>query len=102
MLAMPQVAKNEFFHVYSPLSHRFCMDIVLWIPLLFTRKPRFIAALEFSTALAQVDSVQQKLTANLSSSAGMLKQTQNMFDKNAEKVAQNLKEMDERLKKLGK
>lgn len=59
-------------------------------------------ALEFSTALAQVDSVQQKLTANLSSSAGMLKQTQNMFDKNAEKVAQNLKEMDERLKKLGK
>ena len=61
-----------------------------------------IAALEFSTALAQVDSVQQKLTANLSSSAGMLKQTQNMFDKNAEKVAQNLKEMDERLKKLGK
>ena len=46
--------------------------------------------------------MQQKLTANLSSSAGMLKQTQNMFDKNAEKVAQNLKEMDERLKKLGK
>ena len=65
-------------------------------------KSHFIAALEFSTALAQVDSVQQKLTANLSSSAGMLKQTQNMFDKNAEKVAQNLKEMDERLKKLGK
>ena len=65
-------------------------------------KSHIIAALEFSTALAQVDSVQQKLTANLSSSAGMLKQTQNMFDKNAEKVAQNLKEMDERLKKLGK
>ena len=65
-------------------------------------KSHFIAALEFSTALAQVDSVQQKLTANLSSSAGMLKQTQNMFDKNADKVAQNLKEMDERLKKLGK
>ena len=65
-------------------------------------KSHFIAALEFSTALAQVDSVQQKLTASLSSSAGMLKQTQNMFDKNAEKVAQNLKEMDERLKKLGK
>ena len=65
-------------------------------------KSHFIAALEFSTALAQVDSVQQKLTSNLSSSAGMLKQTQNMFDKNAEKVAQNLKEMDERLKKLGK
>ena len=65
-------------------------------------KSHFIAALEFSTALAQVDSVQQKLTANLSSSAGMLKQTQNMFDKNAEKVAQNLKEMDDRLKKLGK
>merc|ERR1719445_2512200 len=59
-------------------------------------------ALEFSTALAQVDSVQQKLAANLGSSAGMLKQTQNMFDKNADKVAQNLKEMDERLKKLGK
>ena len=69
----------------------------LWI-----RQSHFIAALEFSTALAQVDSVQQKLSASLSSNGGMLKQTQNMFDKNAEKVAQNLKEMDERLKKLGK
>ena len=61
-----------------------------------------LAALEFSTALAQLDSVQQKLGASLSSNAGMLKETQNMFDKNAEKVAQNLKEMDGRLKKLGK
>ena len=58
--------------------------------------------MEFSTALAQLDSVQQKLGASLSSNAAMLKQTQNMFDKNAEKVAQNLKEMDGRLKKLGK
>ena len=49
-----------------------------------------------------MENVQQKLSGSLSSNGGMLKQTQNMFDKNTEKVAQNLKEMDERLKKLGK
>ena len=79
-----------------------CACLLDHCPLVYLKFCPFIAALEFSTALAQVDSVQQKLTASLGSSAGMLKQTQNMFDKNAEKVAQNLKEMDERLKKLGK
>ena len=99
-MGLETVSESVLKDILMCVEHN--LDFTIAFNCLVIRQSHFIAALEFSTALAQVDSVQQKLTASLSSSAGMLKQTQNMFDKNAEKVAQNLKEMDERLKKLGK
>jgi hypothetical protein len=60
------------------------------------------SALEFSTAVAQLESVQQKLESNLSSNQNLLKETQKKFDNNTESLAENFKAMDERLKKLKK
>ena len=62
----------------------------------------FFSALQFSKALAQLDSVQQKLSANLNTNQDLLKETQKRFTENISNVQENFKNIEGRIDKLTK
>lgn len=54
-------------------------------------------AFQFSKALTQLDSVQQKLEISLSNNQKMLGETQNKFSENVERIQRNFDTIDQRL-----
>ena len=60
------------------------------------------SALLFSKSLAQLDSVQQKLSTNLANNETLLKETQTQFATNIGNIQENFQNVEERLSKLKK
>lgn len=60
------------------------------------------SALQFTKAISQLDTVQQKLELNLSSNGTMLKQTQMKFSENLSNIQNNFDNLEQRLTNLKK
>lgn len=60
------------------------------------------SALQFTKAISQLDTVQQKLELNLSSNGTMLKETQMKFSENLSNIQNNFDNLEQRLTNLKK